>query len=300
MQRKKMANINITAAKSTFKVFLTFTHTQSDKKTAVLLADGKPKTTTLVGTAFLIMNRNKRLFLVTAHHVLRNLKNEHGDKASDCNINLRSQDSMGNWNISSRCLVIRDKDGTDLWVRHPEANLALEDDELDAKSDVAVIPVVEPLLSEIHKGLDEGELSCFPYESLATDKDFEKFGVTIGAELNCFGFPKGIGCDGTGNFPFLRSGKLSSYPVTPLGKVGDLNVDLQLFGGNSGGPVVLQLGSCQKLVGFVRQNLRYKKPTKEELAEGHEIYELRHSKVVPSVLFKEVLDQMPVSDKEKK
>jgi hypothetical protein len=67
----------------------------------------------------------------------------------------------------------------------------------------------------------------------------EKFEIRPGDEVLSFGYPNGDAASEVG-FPILRSGRVSSYPLTPAKTVGSLLVSGDVFAGNSGGPVFFE------------------------------------------------------------
>jgi hypothetical protein len=83
------------------------------------------------------------------------------------------------------------------------------------------------------------EISPLPSGLLATESDFVNYELRPGDELLCVGFPLGMGV-GSGCFPILRSGRLASYPVTPVRSARFFLFDFAVYPGNSGGPVYHQ------------------------------------------------------------
>jgi hypothetical protein len=178
---------------------------------------GKPKEVTF-GTCFImgIPEADKpskaEPVLVTAAHVLENIS---GEKA---NIYLRQKLAEGKFKKVPHELQIR-KGNKPLWVRHPEA-------------DIAVMKVSLP--SFVSKQAEE--MPMLSTNLLADDKMMEKYEIHPGDQLLCLGYPLGVEANPFG-FSILRSGRIASYPLTPARDIKSFLFDFEIFEGNSGGPV---------------------------------------------------------------
>lgn len=91
----------------------------------------------------------------------------------------------------------------------------------------------------------------------------ERLQVQPGDEMMTLGFPRGIAASDAG-FPILRSGKVASYPVSPADRYPTYLVDVDVFAGNSGGPVYVPIrntkaGSAPPVViaGILTQQIKY-------------------------------------------
>ena len=170
---------------------------------------------TTVGTVFVvgepITNQPSmgRYVMVTAAHVLSNIA---GDKAT---LGLRLKDDKGRYQPVPYEVRIREN-GKDLWMKHPQA-------------DVAAMYVELPSFMQKHGPM-------FGANLLVDDKRMLEFEIHPGDELLCLGFPNGQAANDMG-FPILRSGKIASYPLTPAKEIGPFLYDFEVFEGNSGGPV---------------------------------------------------------------
>ena len=202
---QKIQELNTILMESTFKI-------QGPKKgeqdhtafgTAFLVA--KPKAVPAVGAYYV---------LVTAAHVLDDID---GDLAS---ILMRRKNPDGSFTTSLYAIAIR-REGHDLYVKH-------EDYAKDTSADAAALYVNMP---------DDFTQTILATTFLADDNILEDFEVHPGDELFCLGFPLYVGTDS--GFPILRSGTLSSYPITPTTIHKRMLFDIAVFDGNSGGPVYL-------------------------------------------------------------
>jgi V8-like Glu-specific endopeptidase len=175
------------------------------------LGDG----TRTVGTGFLISDPTPdgkpRTILVTANHVFRKMP---GPIAT---IGFRIENADGSWKYDPEPLKIRDGD-KELWTHHPDR-------------DVAVIVIQAP--SAFVK-------AAIPEDWLAGDDTFTKVGLTPGDEMLALGFPEGLSANAAG-FPILRSGRVASFPLAPSAAFPTFLLDFNVFQGNSGGPVYVDV-----------------------------------------------------------
>lgn len=246
-------DINISLARATYK----------------LEGDGSIGTTFLLGVPF--KNDPNYCFpvLITASHVLNNIK---GNKAI---LYLRKKvgEAGEAYEKVPFELTIR-KNGKNLWVNHKDADVA-----------VMLIPSLE-LPIEIDRP------TLLPLTWLANDGYLKDVGLRPGDELLCFGYPLGHEANDAG-FPILRGGKIASYPIIPMKEVGSILLDFEIFSGNDGGPVYffhessprsvdheVKFYTYQFLVGLV---------SREKFAKIGE--------VIPSVFIKEVIDLLLSQEK---
>ena len=175
------------------------------------LGDG----TRTVGTGFLISDPTPdgkpRTVLVTANHVFRKMP---GPIAT---IGFRIENADGSWKYDPEPLKIRDGD-KELWIHHPNR-------------DVAVIEIHAPA-AFVKAAIPEGWL--------ANDDTFTKEGLTPGDEMLALGFPDGLSANAAG-FPILRSGRVASFPLAPSAAFPTFLLDFNVFPGNSGGPVYVDV-----------------------------------------------------------
>jgi S1-C subfamily serine protease len=204
-----------------------------------------------------------QLVFVTAKHVFEDIKGE------TATLTVRRRTAAGDIALVPWPIQIRSK-GKNVYVVHPTA-------------DVAVIDVFLPTDSIVVQSRMVTNINW-----LATDDFMSGIALHPGDELLCLGFPLGAQPNG---YPVLRSGRIASYPVVPLKKVGSLAYDFRVYPGNSGGPVyftytnraykgTLNMGlTLQKVVGIVTQ----------QLSSTNNI-DLSLGVIVPSVFIKETID----------
>ena len=167
--------------------------------------------TSTVGTGFLISDPTPdgrpRTVLVTADHVLRKMP---GPVAM---IGFRVANDDGSWRYDPEPVHIR-AGAKELWAHHPER-------------DIAVIAVEAP--PQVAK-------AALPQTWLATDDTFARYAVRPDDEMLALGFPEGFSSNAAG-FPILRSGRVASFPLAPSSAFPTFLLDLNVFPGNSGGPI---------------------------------------------------------------
>ena len=167
----------------------------------------------IVGTGFLVdaptPDGRPRTVLVTANHLFEQMPND------EARIGWRFANSEGSWRYAPGPLTIRDK-GAPLWTRHP-------------RFDVAVIAVRAP---------ETFARAAIPLSWLAEERSFEEWGVGPGDEMMTVGYPLGQSSNRAG-FPILRTGRVASYPTTPIKEFPTFLLDITVLAGNSGGPVFM-------------------------------------------------------------
>ncbi len=179
-----------------------------------------------VGTAFLIEaprpDGTPRTVLVTAHHVLD------GMASRDARVGWRSEMPGGGWRFAPDPLRIRDMAGDRLWTKHPERDIAV--------MEISAPPVFAR--------------AAIPLGWLASGEDLDNWQVGPGDELLTLGFPRGYSSN-TAGFPILRTGRIASWPLTPVESFPVFLLDFPVFPGNSGGPV-FWTPAARKLPGTVQ------------------------------------------------
>jgi hypothetical protein len=204
------------------------------------------------GTAFLVgipasPDSNWTSFiLVTAKHVFEDIK---GDSLT---IFMREKNDDLLIKFLNR-IQIRNK-GKNIYTSHPT-------------EDVAIMSFPMPI--NAHFELMFSNL-------LATDSITNSLNINPGYELFVFGFPLGVSSNEAG-FPILRGSKIASYPIAPVSHYKSFLLDMDVFAGNSGGPVtytlptnkfcnyVLGLVSAEKVVEY--SNNKKKEPVKLSVAK---------------------------------
>jgi trypsin-like peptidase len=81
-------------------------------------------------------------------------------------------------------------------------------------------------------------MDSVPIPLLATDEAFASYNVHPGDEVSSLGYPFGYEVNEFG-FPLLRSGRIASFPLTPVRMMKQFFVDFSVGGGTSGGPVYI-------------------------------------------------------------
>jgi hypothetical protein len=235
-----------------------------------------------MGTGFVIgrpsnKEPNKAYYvLVTAAHVLEKMQ---GDQAY---IILRTKKDDGTYEKIPFPIKIRG-DSKPLWVRHNEV-------------DVAAMYVSLP------KNIDMPLLAA---NFLVDDKGIQEFEIHPGDELMCLGYPLSV--EGPEGFPILRSGKIASYPLLPTKHIKSFLLSLQIFEGNSGGPVYfvesgrtykgsVHVSTIQFIAGLISEQY-FATENIESLREKKEVkHPLSLAVVIHSVFIKETIDKLPKFD----
>jgi S1-C subfamily serine protease len=235
-------------------------------------ARGNPMRKIAFGTVFVMgIPRQENptvsnIVLVTAAHVLDDIA---GDVAT---LMLRKPNQDGTYTEFPFDIPVR-RGGSPLYARHPS-------------EDVAAMYAALP---------DDVPMSGLPPAFLATDEMLTEIEVHPGDEAFVLGFPLGVGTPG--GFPVLRTGRIASYPLTPMRSAKSIVFDLFVHGGNSGGPVyysysnrtfkgAIHFGVAQGILGLVIQQASSPAP---ELVNSP----LNLGLVVPAVFIQETLDRLP-------
>jgi len=232
-----------------------------------------------IGTIFIVAEQSKKhpgrgyYVLITAAHVLE-------DIAED-NATIYLRRIVDNTFVKYPYQIgIRDR-GKPLWVRHP-------------KVDVAAMRLVLPQEIDIH---------MITTNLFATDEMLNEFEIHPGDELFVLGYPYNVEANDAG-FPILRSGKISSFPLTPTNKTLTLLLDFPIYSGNSGGPVFLysqnrlysnstHIGIVKFVIGVVSQELK----VPEQLKTLNELIIREHKMglaiIVHASFLKDLIEMLP-------
>ena len=165
------------------------------------------------GTGWLVNMKDagfNKIALVTARHVFDEMK------ANEVKLNWRRRDENGDWHLEPQNLKIRKKDGQMLWRNH-------------ARFDIGVIFLNPP---------EGAKSAAIPFSWLADEKALLDYEIEPADELLALGYPRGLSANKIG-FPILRSGRVASYPITPIKTFPTFLMDFAVFSGNSGGPVYI-------------------------------------------------------------
>jgi len=234
------------------------------------------------GTAFVLgkpvpwanTNNLSSMVLITAAHVLNN------SQSSNATIFLRiKKDDI----YEKREYTIRTRaNGTNLWVQHPNA-------------DIAVMPITLPM--------DTFGAPIPSTELLLSDREVKEEQIHIGDELRVLGYPLGMEANEFG-FPILRSGRIASYPLTPANKIHSFLLDFRVFPGNSGGPVYIldqrqYLGgspetvTTRAILGLISEEAQFKETVNSMTETMVKTHDLGLGVVIPAQLIKETIDLLP-------
>jgi hypothetical protein len=142
---------------------------------------------------------------------------------------------------------------------------------------------------------DEVPMTGLSPDYLVTDKSLEEIEFHPGDEAYILGFPAAVSTEG--GFPILRTGRIASYPLTPMKAVKQWAFDAHIFGGNSGGPVYfnsvnryfkdqIHFGIARGILGLVTQEVQSVFP---KFANR----DLDYGIVVPAQFIRETIDLLP-------
>lgn len=210
-----------------------------------------------------------KFILVTAAHVL---EQTHGDETQ---VQFRRQQTPGVYSKELLKLTIR-KEEKPLWTKHPT-------------EDVAALAIVPPA------GVD---LPPVPTTLLASDQSLAERKVHPGDNLACLGFPHRNESSDAG-FPLLRDGVIATFPLLPTAKTRTFWASLNIFEGDSGGPVYLVRpagadGAEVRLILGIAVGQRF---LDEEAKLVYETVKIRHrlglALVVHASAIKETIDRLP-------
>lgn len=210
--------------------------------------------------------------LMTASHVLNSIKDE------NATIFLRKK--IGKKFVKYPFVISIRRNGSPLWVSHPEV-------------DVAAMRIALPR---------DADIQLISTDLLATDEFIEKYEVNPGDDLLVLGFPYGAESNEAG-FPILRSGKIASYPLIPTKMTKTLLLDFEVFSGNSGGPVFMcsrnrayggatHIGVVRQLMGIVSQEKQIVEHVKSIDQEVLKKHKLCLALVVHTSFLKELLNML--------
>lgn len=237
---------------------------------------GKTGTVFIIGKPSLKDSTRAYYVLVTANHVLNDIKTD------SAVLFLRKETNKKivkmPFNIKVR------NSGKPLWTKHPD-------------SDVAAMYIALPT---------EVKFTLLPSFFLATDSLIREYEIHPGDELLCLGFPYGAEANDAG-FPILRSGKIASYPITPTKEIKSFLFDFQVFGGNSGGPVYfiglnraykgsVNIGEVRFIMGLVSEELMVQEQVESLTEISLKKHPLSLAKVIPAIFIKETIDLLPIPE----
>ena len=141
-------------------------------------------------------------------------------------------------------------------------------------------------------------------DMLATDKIFEEQDLHPGDELMCLGYPLGLESNAYG-FPVLRSGRIASFPIKPSSVAESFLYDIEVYGGNSGGPVYIeQIGrmvgntinfnaTFVYIVGLIVQDVSYTRQIETYFESGTRKDPMGLAVVVPAEFILQTINLLP-------
>jgi hypothetical protein len=233
-----------------------------------------------VGTAFIVGRPSERdtaiayYVLVTAAHVLNDIESD------SARITLRVKDSDGTYERFPYWIRIR-HNNRPIYVCHDEVDVAAMYIGLPKKVSI-------PLLTT---------------DFLADDHEYSEFDIHPGDRLMCLGYPLGAEANDIG-FPILRSGIIASYPIFPVKYTRTLLYDVEIFKGNSGGPVyfaesgrtykgALHAATIQFIVGLISKERLMIEALPSQYKLTVEQTRLGLAEVVHAIYIKETIEKLP-------
>lgn len=215
------------------------------------------------------------LILVTAAHVLEGIK---GDTAI---IHLRKQKQD---NTFEKILFpIKISNGnTPLWTKNKNG------------LDIAVMNVKLPLINT------NVDLRFISTDLLADDKYYSDFQIHPGDEMYCLGFPMGAEANQAG-FPVLRSGRMASFPLTPMVTYPTFLLDFKVYKGNSGGPVYFadtnrivrgNISTVRFIAGLVSQEFNVTEKIQSQYEKTEKTYPLSLAVIIHASHIKDTINQL--------
>jgi hypothetical protein len=255
-----------------------FVHGADDFNTQMMNSTFKIANEKSTATAFVLVRpslkepKKEDFLLITANHVLEPMSGE------EATLFLRRKQSEGVYQKVPHKLPIR-KGKQNLWTRHPTA-------------DVAVLPFTPP------EGLDIPKLSV---ELLASDDILKKQEIHPGEMGTSLGYPHRVEANEPG-FPVLRMGPISSYPLFPAKSNPTLLMSLNIFEGDSGGPVYLHDANrevdgkkqpTKLIMGIVTGQMFIDEDVKLIYSSAKTRHRLGLAIVVPANWIRETIDRLP-------
>jgi len=201
--------------------------------------------------------------VVTAAHALENVNN--------VTLVMRQTNSAGGCSRREITLTLRSGERP-LWIKHPDADVAA-------------------MKFEVPPGID---YQPWPYARIATTTDFSSGRITLGAEAEVFCYPAQLEACEEG-LPILRHAWVATLPQPPLDKNRTFIVDFNIFGGDSGAPVMVAMSDPKEsppiagiIVGMHRQTDKVSMPFEERTVH----HPLGLAIAVHSVAIREVVDKL--------
>lgn len=196
------------------------------RATVRIVGGGKSSTGFFVTLPAAAVGDKPRTVLVTAAHAFDEIN---GPK---CALVFRAPDAEQGFVRKEVDVTVRTGEQR-LWVKHPQA-------------DIAVIGVDLP---------ENVDVQPFRLNQIGEEKHIVEKAVRVGSDIVVPCFPAQVEANSAG-WPILRKGSLATHPLTPLARTPTMLVDYSHFGGDSGAPVVATVNGEPLVVGLVFAMLR--------------------------------------------
>jgi hypothetical protein len=164
----------------------------------------------IVGRPLKTDQRKFLSILVTANSVFEQITNQ------TVRFSLRFETNTS-WSEMVLDIPIRSADGTKLWTSHTNADVAA---------------IMAPIYYDAFPNR-----TIINTSRLLTDDMVKQFHVGPGDDIFCLWF--GLGVQTPFKFPFLREGRIASFPLSPMKDIGTWACDFNGFKGNIGSPIYL-------------------------------------------------------------
>jgi hypothetical protein len=183
------------------------------------------------GTGFLVSRQiakdSYKVFLVSNKHVLipKPLTQQDSNKEAKAVVFLNKEEN-GEIKIQIINIILRDKDGTDLWKGHTNPDI-----------DVACIDLTS-YISENRTVITGLKIGFISEDRFATKEVLEKYFISIGDQIISLGYPLNL-VEGGHSIPIARGGTISSWPTRNFRNLPLILIDSTMIRGSSGSPVFL-------------------------------------------------------------
>jgi len=232
------------------------------------------------GSCFIVGKPSKEkhisyLILVTAAHVLENISGE------TAVIYLRKKRNDNIFEKFPFPIKIRNRNNP-LWTKNKNGK------------DIAVMNVNLPIEN------NNADLRIVSTDLFADDKYYSDFEIHPGDEMYCLGFPMGAEANQAG-FPVLRSGRIASFPLTPMVTYPTFLLDFKVYKGNSGGPVYFadtnrivngKISTVRFIAGLVSQEYNVTEKIQSQYEKTEKTYPLSLAVIIHASYIKDTINQL--------
>src|SRR4030042_7177122 len=145
---------------------------------------------------------SSKVFLVSNKHILtpKSIEKEEQNKEAKATV-LLNKEEKGEVEIKKIEVILRDKDGKDLWKGHTNPNI-----------DVACLDFTS-FISENRTVIQGLKIGFISEDRFATKEILEKYYVSIGDQIIILGYPLNL-VEGGHSIPIARGGPIISWPTT--------------------------------------------------------------------------------------